>query len=101
MPKEDRAALRAFGCRTVELLDRVAGLLEDLVAIAASALRSGSVLLPDDALPVHDDGACKACGSRRVRIPEEQGRQAVRVCSVCQFTWRVADGETDVHESAP
>mgnify|MGYP001610487362 CR=1 FL=1 len=83
------------GRQIIERLDRIAGNLErlvgtveDLAILVAAGLTTRPVVRADSDLPLREDGACGACGSTKIAVPEEPARAMVRACSACGFSWR-------------
>ena len=74
--------------RIADRLDELRGIVEDLAILVAAGLTTRPAVRADSDLPLQEDGECPACGGTRVGIPEEGGREAVRACQACGFTWR-------------
>ncbi len=97
------ASIQAMGKSIVEHLrkiDDTLGDVRELLAYLASQGQDSWKDVPDDELPIADDGACPNCGSVKVSIPDEEGRERVRVCRVCSFPWSVFLAEDEKGEGA-
>lgn len=70
-------------------IDRTSSTTNDMIMAAFQEAITKASDPPDGELPEYEEGACPRCAQTKIAIPEEEGRELVRVCLECGCAWRV------------